>query len=306
MGDPEKTKVIRRRAIQAGLKLVDCPIRHMGTEKAHNIYMAIEHYLQENGVEILFGCECRNLIIEDGACRGVIISENGKETIINAAHTVVATGRRGADWLEGLCTEHGIEHQASTVDIGVRVEVRNEVMKTTNNETSSTEGTVTVSRAEYEELKRENERLSNENRWLAEQVTLARKNKFGSKADKVSDEAYEQMSLMFDEPEAIAWVESVQEKKEVAVAAHSRTRKTGALKDIIPDNIPVEVEEHRLEGKDLICEVCGSRMTEIGKTVKQSLKIIPEQVIIHDFSSIISRAIASGQYVVSMFFIISR
>jgi transposase len=155
-------------------------------------------------------------------------------------------------------------------------------MKTTNNETSSTEGTVTVSRAEYEELKRENERLSNENRWLAEQVTLARKNKFGSKADKVSDEAYEQMSLMFDEPEAIAWVESVQEKKEVAVAAHSRTRKTGALKDIIPDNIPVEVEEHRLEGKDLICEVCGSRMTEIGKTVKQSLKIIPEQVIIHE------------------------
>ena len=132
VGDPEKTKVIRRRAIQAGLKLVDCPIRHMGTEKAHNIYMAIEHYLQENGVEILFGCECRNLIIEDGACRGVIISENGKETIINAAHTVVATGRRGADWLEGLCTEHGIEHQASTVDIGVRVEVRNEVMEEVN------------------------------------------------------------------------------------------------------------------------------------------------------------------------------
>jgi uncharacterized FAD-dependent dehydrogenase len=45
---------------------------------------------------------------------------------------VVATGRRGADWLEGLCTEHGIEHQASTVDIGVRVEVRNEVMEEVN------------------------------------------------------------------------------------------------------------------------------------------------------------------------------
>ena len=34
ISDPDKVKDIRRRAIQAGLKLVDCPIRHMGTEKA--------------------------------------------------------------------------------------------------------------------------------------------------------------------------------------------------------------------------------------------------------------------------------
>ena len=30
----EEIKEIRKRAIQAGLKLVDCPIRHLGTEKA--------------------------------------------------------------------------------------------------------------------------------------------------------------------------------------------------------------------------------------------------------------------------------
>ena len=34
----EETKDIRRRAIQANLKLVDCPIRHLGTEKAQEIY----------------------------------------------------------------------------------------------------------------------------------------------------------------------------------------------------------------------------------------------------------------------------
>ena len=34
LGHEEERKEIRRRAIQAGLKLVDCPIRHMGTEKA--------------------------------------------------------------------------------------------------------------------------------------------------------------------------------------------------------------------------------------------------------------------------------
>lgn len=38
----EEVKEIRKRAIQAGLKLVDCPIRHLGTEKAQDIYYAIE------------------------------------------------------------------------------------------------------------------------------------------------------------------------------------------------------------------------------------------------------------------------
>jgi len=132
IGDPEKTKAIRKKAITAGLKLVDCPIRHMGTEKAHDIYGAIEHYLLDNGVDILFGCECKNLIIENSVCKGVLLSKDGKDEEILSKHTVVATGRRGADWLENLCTEHDIEHVASTVDIGVRVEVRNEVMEEVN------------------------------------------------------------------------------------------------------------------------------------------------------------------------------
>ena len=132
IGDPEKTKVIRKNAIKAGLKLVDCPIRHMGTEKAHDIYGAIQKYLMDHGVEILFGVECRNLIIENGVCSGVILSENGMEKELYAEDTVVATGRRGADWLESICTEHHVEHVASTVDIGVRVEVRNEIMEEVN------------------------------------------------------------------------------------------------------------------------------------------------------------------------------
>lgn len=130
----DEVKGIRLRALQAGLRLVDCPIRHLGTEKAQDIYLAIEKYLQNNGVEILFGYECRDLILEDSVCRGVVIAKaNGTETEeILADSTVVATGRRGADWLEGICAEHGIAHQPGTVDIGVRVEVRNEVMETVN------------------------------------------------------------------------------------------------------------------------------------------------------------------------------
>ncbi len=133
ISNSQEVKEIRMRAIQAGLKLVDCPIRHMGTEKAQSIYYAIEQYLLEHGVEIIFGYECNDIILEDGACKGVHI-RNGKgdSMTIEADSTVIATGRRGAEWLEKICAEYDIAHQPGTVDIGVRVEVRNEIIEKVN------------------------------------------------------------------------------------------------------------------------------------------------------------------------------
>ena len=125
-------KDIRKRAIQAGLQLVDCPIRHLGTEKAQQLYLNIQNHLAAKGVEMLFETECENIILEGSVCKGVRIRD-GKETReIFGKQVVIATGRRGADWLEKLCAEHHIAHKPGTVDIGVRVECRNEVMEVIN------------------------------------------------------------------------------------------------------------------------------------------------------------------------------
>lgn len=137
VGQTEKVKEIRKRAIQSGLKLVDCPIRHLGTEKAQEIYLSIERYLQEHGVEILFRHSCTDIILEEEMCKGVRVKDesvkNGKEFEIRAENTVIAAGRRGAGWLEQICRDYDITHAPGTVDIGVRVEVRNEIMEDVNN-----------------------------------------------------------------------------------------------------------------------------------------------------------------------------
>ena len=132
----EKVKQIRRNAIKSGLKLVDCPIRHLGTEQAQVLYSKIQKYLLDSGVEIRFGFVCQDLIISDGKCEGVVISDALKkdnEERIMADSVVVATGRKGADWLSNICNKYDVEHRAGTVDIGVRVEVRNEIMEDVNN-----------------------------------------------------------------------------------------------------------------------------------------------------------------------------
>ena len=132
LGQTDEVKEIRKRAIQAGLKLVDCPIRHLGTEKAQQLYLDIQNDLLAKGVEIYFGHECVDLLLDDKICYGAIVSDGKKSFEIRADHTVLATGRRGADWLEKQCADHDIAHEPGTVDIGVRVECRNEVMEEVN------------------------------------------------------------------------------------------------------------------------------------------------------------------------------
>ena len=126
----EDIKEIRKNAIHAGLKLVDCPIRHLGTEKAQQLYLAIQNYLADNGVEMLFSTECENIILEDEECKGVLLRQgDGEPRAVYGDTVVIGTGRRGADWLEKICAEHHIAHKPGTVDIGVRVELPAEIFK---------------------------------------------------------------------------------------------------------------------------------------------------------------------------------
>ena len=122
--------------------------------------------------------------------------------------------------------------------------------------------TVTISRAEYEALKEEYAELSRKLEWLMEQLRLSRQKRFGASSEKTDEDGYEQLSLLFNEAEVCTDAEKAEA---VVVAAHVRKRKSGSAKDILPENIPVEVVEHRLPEEELICPSCGTEMVEIGK-----------------------------------------
>jgi len=69
------------------------------------------------------------IIIEDGAAKGVV-TDKGEQLF--ADEIVSAVGREGADWFSHICEQIGVETEVGTVDIGVRVEVRDEVMELLN------------------------------------------------------------------------------------------------------------------------------------------------------------------------------
>lgn len=128
--DKEKEiREIRRKAINAGLKLIECPIRHLGTEEGYKIYAKLQEHLLAQGVEMKFETMVEEIIIEADAVKGV--RTDAGETFF-ADEVVSAVGREGADWFSHICKEIGVETQVGTVDIGVRVEVRDEVMELLN------------------------------------------------------------------------------------------------------------------------------------------------------------------------------
>ena len=129
--DKEKEiREIRAKAIGANLKLVECPIRHLGTEKGYEIYQKLQKHLESVGVDMRFNDPVKKILIgENNRVEGVLTE---KDENFYAPKVVVAVGRDGADWLSGQCDELGIESQPGTVDIGVRVEVRDEIMEFLN------------------------------------------------------------------------------------------------------------------------------------------------------------------------------
>lgn len=120
---------IRRKAINANLKLIECPIRHLGTEEGYKIYTRLQEHLLEQGVHMMFNTMVETLIIEDNTAKGVITDKG--ETYYSE-EIISAIGREGSDWFSHVCKEQQIETEVGTVDIGVRVEVRDEIMEFLN------------------------------------------------------------------------------------------------------------------------------------------------------------------------------
>ncbi len=117
-------EAIRRSAAQAHLKLINSRVRHMGTEKAYDIYSRIQLKLENLGVEMLFETTVTDLILTDqldGSKKAVgVLLKDGRK--ITANHVVAAIGREGSDWLNQMCRKYGISSKPGPVDIGLRIE----------------------------------------------------------------------------------------------------------------------------------------------------------------------------------------
>ena len=133
---------------------------------------------------------------------------------------------------------------------------------------------ITISRAEYNALLAQNGELTNQVKWLMEQVRLARHKQFGTSSEK---SRYDQEDL-FNEPEATADAQ-FPEPELTEIQRHYR-QKTKESKERLPVDLPVEVVEHFLPEEEQSCPECNSSLHIMGKDIRRELKLIPAKAVI--------------------------
>ena len=122
-------------------------------------------------------------------------------------------------------------------------------MENKKNTAASTPEMVTISRAEYEELKLQNQ-------WLLEQLGLAKKRQFGASSERLEEGLMDQLSLMANEAEAYAYGTRNATAEQVAVKAHARKRQSGNVLDR-QTAVPAETGQTGAPAQPALWRWCG-------------------------------------------------
>ncbi|WP_416201221.1 MAG: DAO domain-containing protein [Thermocaproicibacter melissae] len=121
---------ISYKARRENIRLIPCPVRHMGTEYSYIVLKAMYDYLSSRpNFEFRERTTAKSIVTENGTATGVrLMNKDGTEETVSAQYIVLAPGRGGAEWLSRTANELGLSVTNNEVDIGVRVEVPNAVM----------------------------------------------------------------------------------------------------------------------------------------------------------------------------------
>lgn len=112
-----------------GIRLISCPVRHLGTDNAFTVLSNMyDHLAAHENFTFLPRTTAVTILTDENGVTGAQM-QRGQETFaIHAKKVVAAPGRGGAQWLSQSCEGLGLEKMNNEVDIGVRVEVPNAVM----------------------------------------------------------------------------------------------------------------------------------------------------------------------------------
>lgn len=116
---------IRKNVAITGARLLLIKQKHLGSDKLPDYINDMVKYLEKNGVEILENADVSD-VVKDGNKYNIIYNKNES---IKSKKVIVAPGRTGAKWIQELADKYNIPYLSQSIEIGVRVEVRKEILE---------------------------------------------------------------------------------------------------------------------------------------------------------------------------------
>jgi uncharacterized protein len=116
---------LRKKAKRYGINLLIIKQKHIGSDMLPEHIAAMANDIHSCGATLKTSEEVIDVIIENGVVTGVI-TDKGQHYSKNL---ILAPGRIGADWISKLAVKYGIGVRQRGIEVGVRVEVHNDVMQ---------------------------------------------------------------------------------------------------------------------------------------------------------------------------------
>jgi len=121
----DEAKQIRKEAKRFGIDLLLIKQKHLGSDNLPRYISDMAKYIQSKGLEIKTKENVVDIIEKNGHIKGVI-TDKGK---YNAASVILAPGRIGANWMASIAQKHKINLRQRGIEVGIRVEVHNDIME---------------------------------------------------------------------------------------------------------------------------------------------------------------------------------
>ena len=122
--DDEALRKLETQASKAGIKFVKIDQNHIGSDYLPDVMARMQKQLEDQGVEIKLNTEATDLEVDGGRVKAVINSTDK----YHADAVLLCPGRIGSQWLIDQMNKHNVTMRYNPIDVGVRVEIPNEVM----------------------------------------------------------------------------------------------------------------------------------------------------------------------------------
>ena len=118
---------IKEQVAKTGASLLLIKQKHLGSDHLPKYIVDITNYLEKKGADIFENCDVLDIVEKDNTYI-VTYKEKNKEKSLLSKCVVVAPGRTGAKWVQELADKYNIPYVSQSIEIGVRVETRKEIL----------------------------------------------------------------------------------------------------------------------------------------------------------------------------------
>lgn len=124
---------LKEKIAKVGASLLIIKQKHLGSDKLPTYIEEFTNYLKNNNVEVIENANVLDINKIDCDLYAVDYKKGSKSTSVNTKYVIVSPGRTGAKWVQELADKYNIPYTSQSIEIGVRVEVRKEILESITN-----------------------------------------------------------------------------------------------------------------------------------------------------------------------------